>query len=76
MINMKKLLLLLLCCVMLTSCATILGGHISDCQKTKPADGTHRQLRWWVCIPIIPFNWGPVGVIVDLADGAAYKPCK
>jgi len=73
---MKKIILSSLAVVlMLSSCATICGGKISDCQKTKPTDGTHRALRWWVCIPVIPFNWGPVGVIVDLADGAAYRPC-
>lgn len=70
---MKKTILILCAAVMLTSCATVAGGKITACQKTKPA-GTHRQLR---TVPLLCdiFLLSPLALIIDFADGAIYKPC-
>ena len=67
---MKKILIALLIVTTLASCGTILGGPITDCQKTKPKTG-HRTLRW---APLI-FD-SPIGWIIDFSDGAIYKPCN
>jgi hypothetical protein len=67
----RKFSVLLLACTMFAGCATICGGHITDCQKTKPTDGTHRKVRVWAVL----FNFFPIGQIVDFATGAIYKPC-
>lgn len=58
-----------------TSCATIWGGKISECQKTKPAPGKpKRQIR---PVPLVlDVCTGLVWVAVDFATGAIYKPCK
>ena len=59
----------------MTSCATVFGGKVSDCQRTKPAEGQPaRQVRVGALIAnILLFT---PGVIVDFATGAAYKPCE
>lgn len=58
-----------------SSCATILGGPISECQKTKPAAGKPaRSIRAGAMIADILLFWP--GTIVDFATGAIYKPCK
>jgi UPF0716 family protein affecting phage T7 exclusion len=57
-----------------TSCATVFGGTVSDCQKTKPAAGEPaRSVRAGALIANILLFWP--GLIVDFATGAAYKPC-
>jgi len=69
---MKKLFLsIAVIAVVLTtsSCGTILGGKITDCQKSKPATG-HRQMRWAAFIFDGPWGWA-----VDFATGGMYKPC-
>jgi hypothetical protein len=61
--------------VICSSCATVFGGRVSDCQKTKPLPGEKsRQLR------PIPFVWqlvtgNIVGLAIDFTTGAIYKPC-
>lgn len=58
----------------LSSCATILGGKVTDCQKTKPAEGQPgRKVRAGALIADILLFWP--GAIVDFATGAIYKPC-
>ncbi len=58
----------------LSSCATVFGGHVSDCQRTKPATGQpSRKLRAGAMIADILLFWP--GTIVDFATGAIYKPC-
>ena len=56
-----------------SSCATIFGGPISACQRTKPAEGQpSREIRAGALIAgIILFPT----FIVDFATGAIYKPC-
>jgi hypothetical protein len=74
---MKKLLpafLLVLLVFSMSSCATIFGGHIDNCQINSPGYGQPgRKIRPVALIGdiiIIP------GLIVDFADCAIYKPCK
>ena len=73
----KKMLIAILvgvtfCC---TSCATVFGGHVSDCQRTKPTQGQPaRALRGGALVADILLFWP--GTIVDFATGAIYKPCE
>jgi len=65
---------LVLIAATLSSCATVLGGQISTCQKTKPfADEPARSVRGVALIADILLFWP--GAIVDFATGAIYKPC-
>ena len=69
--------LLILCLASMTifstSCATILGGKVSDQQRTKPTAGKPaRKLRVVAFVADVCF--GLVPVIVDFATGAIYKP--
>ncbi|MCK3686386.1 hypothetical protein [Maribellus sp. YY47] len=58
----------------LSSCATVFGGKVSTCQKTKPAAGEpSRDMRVGALIADILLFWP--GTIVDFATGAIYKPC-
>ncbi len=59
---------------MLPSCATVFGGKISSCQRTKPAASEPaRQVRAVALVADILLFWP--GAIVDFATGAIYKPC-
>jgi len=75
---MKKVLLnvvgMLLIVATLSSCATVFGGKVSTCQKTKPATGQPaREVRVGALVAdILLFT---PGLIVDFATGAIYKPC-
>lgn len=65
---------LFLLIVVLPSCATILGGPVSACQRTKPATGQPaREIRAGALIADILLFWP--GAIVDFATSAIYKPC-
>jgi hypothetical protein len=74
---MKKLFLSIAIIAVLfsaSSCGTILGGKISECQKTKPASGSRAVRPAALIFDII----GPlpiIAAIVDFADGGMYKPC-
>lgn len=58
----------------LTSCATVFGGKVSECQRTKPEAGKPtRPVRVAALICDIILFWP--GAIVDFATGAIYKPC-
>ncbi len=75
---MKKIRILffgLLLIFIFNSCATILGGQVSDCQRTKPAPGQpKREIRAAALIADVCL--GLAWVAVDFATGAIYKPCK
>lgn len=65
---------LLLVAIILPSCATVFGGPVSTCQRTKPAAGEpQRALRAGALVADILLFWP--GAIVDFATGAIYKPC-
>ena len=58
-----------------TSCATVFGGQVSDCQRTKPSAGEpSRKVRAGALIADVLLFWP--GAIVDFATGAIYKPCN
>lgn len=66
--------ILFLVAIILPSCATVFGGPISTCQRTKPDVGEpQRALRGGALIADILLFWP--GAIVDFATGAIYKPC-
>jgi len=74
---MKKFLYTLCFSIVLlgfTSCATIVGGEVSTYQRTKPVAG--RPSREVKVVPLVcdVFFLGGVGLIVDFATGAIYKP--
>ncbi|MHA8065650.1 hypothetical protein V7S76_03100 [Aquirufa sp. ROCK2-A2] len=75
---MKRYLLTFLAVLLLagslSSCATVLGGPISSCQRTKPRPGKpSRAIRPVALVADIIIFW-PFAV-VDFATGAIYKPC-
>lgn len=75
---MKKTLLrisaIVLIAATLSSCATVFGGRVSDCQRTKPAPGQPaRAVRAGALIADIVLFWP--GTIVDFVTGAIYRPC-
>lgn len=73
---MKKIFKITLICSLalsMTGCATILGGPVSQYQKTKPAPGQpQREVRVLALIADIVLFLP--GTIVDFATGAIYKP--
>lgn len=65
---------MLLIAATLSSCATVFGGAVSECQRTKPAPGEPaRPVRAVALVADILLFWP--GAIVDFATGAIYKPC-
>ena len=75
---MKKitqlLLVIMIANILLTSCATVFGGKVSQCQRTKPTAGAPaRKIRAGAMIADILLFWP--GLIVDFATAAIYKPC-
>lgn len=65
-----------------SSCATMTGGRIGDCQKTKPKAGQpKRQVRTGKLVGDIVlgaccFGVGiPVFIIIDFSTSAIWKPC-
>lgn len=72
--NVFKISVIILIAASLSSCATVFGGPVSACQRTKPAAGQpSRQVRAGALIADILLFWP--GAIVDFATGAIYKPC-
>lgn len=74
---MKKVMMIILIPAMLlfTSCATILGGKVTDQQRTKPDVAKHepsRQVRVGYLIADLLLFWP--GTFVDFATNAIYKP--
>jgi magnesium-transporting ATPase (P-type) len=66
--------LLLAVTILSSSCATILGGSRTTYQVTKPKDGEpQRQIRAGYLIADVLLT-GVLGVIIDFATGAIYKP--
>lgn len=73
----KTLIVLLFVMIIANSCGTILGGKISQCQKTKPLPGQpSREIRIGALIGDIIFLAPYITIPVDFATGGIYKPCK
>ena len=74
---MKKIILALGLFVLLlqiTSCATIVGGQVTESQRRKPLPGEpSRQFKVGALLADA-FFFGGIGLIVDFATGAIYKP--
>ena len=72
---MKKTIILLAVICTFSSCATILGGKVTDYQRKLPVPGEHqRKVRTvWLIADILIF---PPLVIVDFATGAVYRKEK
>ena len=74
---MKKVTLVFALAFALTfqSCATIMGGPITEHQANRPGPGEPpRQVRAGAMIANVLLFWP--GVFIDLATGAAYKPLE
>lgn len=73
--KMKKTIAIGFAALMMTSCATVFGGKITEHQRTKPAPGQpQREVRIGALIADIVL-FAP-SLIVDFATGAIYKPTK
>ncbi len=73
-LTLKMIAVLFVALTVLPSCATVFGGKVTTCQKTKPAPGEpSRPVRPAALIADILLFWP--GTIVDFATGAIYKPC-
>ncbi len=73
--KMKNVIAIVLVAIMMSSCATIFGGKVTEFQKRKPLGGEQqRQVRVGALIADIVLFWP--GLIVDFATGAIYKPKK
>ena len=74
---MKTLKILTLCILLsgtMSSCATVFGGPVSSCQRTRPAAGQPaRQIRVIALVADIVIFFP--SLIVDFATGAIYAPC-
>lgn len=70
---MRKILLNAPIASSLSSCATVFGGKVTQAQKRKPLPGeSQRPIRPVAMIADILLFW--LGLIVDFATGAIYKP--
>lgn len=59
--------------VLMSSCATLFGGKVSDYQRTKPKEGEpSRKMR--VGAFIADLLLFPPALAVDFGTGAIYKP--
>lgn len=57
----------------MSSCATVLGGRVTEYQRTKPAPGKPaREIRSAALIADVLLFWP--GAIVDFVTGAIYRP--
>lgn len=57
----------------MSSCATVLGGRVTEYQRTKPAPGQpSREVRAGALIADVILFWP--GAIIDFATGAIYRP--
>lgn len=73
--TVSKFVAIALIAASLSSCATVFGGRVSECQRTKPAAGQPtRKIRAVALIADVLLFWP--GAVVDFATGAIYQPCS
>ena len=73
--KLQRVIAVLFLSLMMTSCATVFGGKVTDYQKTKPAAGQkQREIRVGALIADLLLFWP--GAVIDFATGAIYKPQK
>jgi hypothetical protein len=64
--------ILLIACI-LSSCATVFGGHVNAYQRTRPVPGQQtRPLRVGAFIADLILFWP--GLVIDFATCAIYRP--
>lgn len=69
-----SLVLVVAACMFCSSCATVFGGSITECQRTRPGmNQPSRAIRPVALIADIFLFWP--GLIIDFADCAIYQPC-
>ena len=57
----------------MSSCATVLGGRVTEYQRTKPAPGKPaREIRAAALIADVLLFWP--GTVIDFVTGAIYRP--
>lgn len=72
--NILKFLAIVMIVISMSSCATLFGGQVGACQRTKPVAGQPaRQLRVVPLVLDILVFWP--SVIVDFGTSAIYVPC-
>ena len=60
----------------ISSCATIVGGQVTDSQRRKPLPGEQaRQIKVGALVADA-FFFGGLGILIDFATGAIYKPAE
>lgn len=73
----KKLAIILLAGTLsFQSCATVFGGRVTECQRTKPAAGQPRRAIRPVALIADIFIGGIASLPIDFITGAIYKPCQ
>ncbi|MBO9674200.1 MAG: hypothetical protein J7577_12190 [Sphingobacteriaceae bacterium] len=73
--NLVNLMVVIIAATSFSSCATVLGGKVTQAQRTKPKEGEPaRKVRTVALIADILIF--PPLVVVDFATGAIYKPQK
>lgn len=71
----NQFILMILASLMLSSCATLFGGKVTEHQKTRPAPGEPaRQIRIVPLVFDLLLFWPSLAI--DFATGAIYKPLK
>ena len=71
----KSIIAVAFAALMMSSCATVFGGKVTEHQKTKPGPGEPQRKVRVVALSADILLFGP-GAIVDFATGAIYKPLK
>ena len=64
---------------MFSSCATVFSGKLTEHQKTRPAPGEpKREIKWELVVvdAVLFFPYGLVGLGIDFATGAIYRPLR
>jgi hypothetical protein len=60
----------------MSSCATIVGGQVTESQRRKPLPGEQaRQIKVGALVADA-FFFGGLGILIDFATGAIYKPVE
>jgi len=71
--KVKPIIAMLLIACVLSSCATVFGGHVNAYQRTKPVPGQQqRPLRVGAFIADLVLFWP--GLVIDFATCAIYRP--
>lgn len=72
----KSVLLCMVIALTFSSCATILGGKVSECQKRKPTGGEPKREVRWASVAANLVCACPECIVVDICTKAIYKPCE